>query len=236
MRTYAVLPRPQQLRPLGRSLPRPLITSERSAAILDELERSIRLDAEAASLAGVIDVNPYVDYGRYLTADGGVLITYKDIDLRLRYILWRVFAWTIATGGGYCVFLQNSPVHAASINFLCLLALGLVNWFIVAKPIETYRGAEIKPDSLVLDGTHVFWLRLMENGLPTFSEDDEGNLVLCGIYGTRFVEYLTVRRFDDNDKTPETFAAHFQEAIGQIWAPALALGTIRPGSPPGQGL
>jgi hypothetical protein len=234
MRTYAVLSRPQKLRPQGRALPRSLTVFERRAATLGELERAIQFDAAAASLEGYLDVNPYVDYGRYLTPAGGVLITYKDIDQRLRYILWRVFAWTAATGGGYCLFLQNSPVQASWINFLCLLGLGFVNWRVV-KPIEVYRSAEIRSDSLVLEGTHVFWLRLMENGLPTFREDEEGNQVLCGIYGTRFVEYLTVRRFDDNDKTPETLAAHFQEAIGQIWAPALALGTIRPGSPPRQG-
>jgi hypothetical protein len=233
MRTYAVLSRPQKFCPQGRALPRSIITSERNAAILDSLERRIQFDAAAASLEGDLDINPYVDYGRYLTPAGGVLITYKDIDQRLRYILWRIFAWTAATGGGYWLFLQNSPIHAAWINFLCLLALGIINWRIV-RPIEVYRSAEVRSDSLLLDGTHVFWLRLMENGLPTFREDDEGNQVLCGIYGTRFVEYLTVRRFDDNDKTPETFAAHFQEAMEQIWAPALALGIIRPGSPPRQ--
>jgi hypothetical protein len=234
MRTYAVLSRPQKFRPQGRALSRSFIASERRPATLGVLERSIQFDAAAASFEGNLDINPYVDYGRYLTPEGGVLITYKDIDQRLRYILWRVFAWTVATGGGYWLFLQNSPVHTAWINYLCLLGLGLVNWWLV-RPIEVSRTAEIRSDSLVLDGTHVFWLRLMENGLPTFRDDKKGNQVLCGIYGTRFVEYLTVRRFDDNDKTPEIFAAHFQEATGQIWAPALALGIIRPGSPPRQG-
>ena len=41
---------------------------------------------------------------------------------------------------------------------------------------------------------------------------------LGGIYGTRFVEYLTVRRFDKADRAPEVFAAHLQEAIQQLWA------------------
>jgi hypothetical protein len=38
--------------------------------------------------------DPYVDYGRFLTAEGGVLIVYKDLDLRFRHTLWRLFAWT----------------------------------------------------------------------------------------------------------------------------------------------
>jgi hypothetical protein len=234
MRTYAVLSRPQRFRPQGRALSRSVITPQRNATALSELERAVQFDAATASFEESLDINPYVDYGRYLTTEGGVLITYKDIDQRLRYILWRIFAWAAATGGGYWLFLQNSPVHTAWINYVCLIGLGLVNWLIV-RPIEVSRTAEVRSDSLVLDGNHVFWLRLMENGLPTFREDEEGNQVLGGIYGTRFVEYLTVRRFDDNDKTPEIFAAHFQEAIGQIWAPALALGIIRPGSPPRQG-
>ena len=42
--------------------------------------------------------NPYVDYGRMLTAEGGVLMFFKDYDLRLRHTLWRLFAWLAATG------------------------------------------------------------------------------------------------------------------------------------------
>jgi hypothetical protein len=234
MRTYSVLPGSHKLQPRAtRVQPRSFIAPKRNVTSLGRIDGQIQFEMDEALLSDELDVNPYVDYGRYLTPEGGVLITYKDLDQRLRCLLWRVLAWTVATGGAYWFFLQHSPVHAAWINDLCLLGLAIANWFIV-RPLETYRDAEIRPDSLVLDNKHVFWLRLMENGLPTFREDKEGNLVLCGVYGTRFVEYLTVRRFDDNDKTPETFAAHFQEAIGQIWAPALAGGIVRPGSPPRQ--
>ena len=83
---------------------------------------------------------------------------------------------------------------------------------------------------MILEGTDVFWLRLMETGRPTFRADEDGNQVLCGVYGTRFVEYLTVRRFDDNDRMPEVFAAHLQEAMRAIWAPALRSDVIRAGS------
>jgi uncharacterized protein YcgL (UPF0745 family) len=58
----------------------------------------------------------------------------------------------------------------------------------------------------------------MEGGFPAFRPDDEGNQVLCGIYGTRFVEYLTVRRFDELDRMPEVFAQHLQDAMRQLWS------------------
>ena len=53
----------------------------------------------------------------------------------------------------------------------------------------------------------------METDWPAF----QGN-VLCGIYGTRFVEYLTLHRFDDEfDRTGDVFKAHLQEAMMQLW-------------------
>jgi hypothetical protein len=70
----------------------------------------------------------------------------------------------------------------------------------------------------------------MENGLPAFQQDEKGNQVLSGIYGTRFVEYLTVRRFDDYDRMPEVFAAHLNEAMQQLWITAQGLGKSRTGS------
>src|SRR5580692_7838551 len=42
--------------------------------------------------------DPYVDYGRFLTPEGGILFIHKDLDLRLRHTLWRIFAWTLSTG------------------------------------------------------------------------------------------------------------------------------------------
>src|ERR1700688_675556 len=52
----------------------------------------------AGAVAASFEPDPYVDYGRYLTPEGGVLFIYKDIDTRLRHTLWRLFAWTASTG------------------------------------------------------------------------------------------------------------------------------------------
>jgi hypothetical protein len=110
----------------------------------------------------------------------------------------------------------------------------VINWLIVRKPVEIQCSIEIRPDCMILNGADVFLLQYMENGLPTFRQDDDDNQILCGIYGTRFVEYVTARRFDDYDGTPEVFAGHVQAAMEQIWTPALATGAVRPGSPPRQ--
>jgi hypothetical protein len=40
----------------------------------------------------------FVDYSRLLTPDGGILISYKDYDIRWRHTIWRVFAWCVVTG------------------------------------------------------------------------------------------------------------------------------------------
>ncbi len=162
--------------------------------------------------------DPYVDYGRALTPEGGILIAYKDLDVRLRHTIWRVFAWICFTGIEGWYLLDRSPVHGMWINIACLLAVAVINWLIVRKPVELYRHIEIRPDCMIIEGAEVFWRRSMEGGWPAFKPDKEGNQVLCGIYGTRFVEYLTVRRFDELDRTPEVIAAHLQDAMRQLWA------------------
>jgi hypothetical protein len=167
---------------------------------------------------GGFQPDPYADYGRFLTPEGGILLIYKDLDLRLRHTAWRLLAWTVSTGGeGWYVF-HHSPLESVWLNLACLLAIGVINWLIVSKPVEVYRRVEIRPDCMIIEGSEIFWLRYMENGWPAFQRDDKGNQILCGIYGTRFVEYLTVRRFDELDRMAEVFMAHLQDAMTQLWA------------------
>jgi hypothetical protein len=174
-----------------------------------------------ASASGSFSPDAYQDYGRFLTPEGGILIIYKDLDLRWRHTFWRIFAYSAATGGEfwYLLWTHHSPVQSAWLNFFGFVALAVINWIIVAKPVEVYRQVEIRPDCLIVEGD-VFWLSKMECGWPAFQPDDEGNQVLFGIYGSRWVEYLTVRRFDEFDRMPEVFTAHFQEAATQLWARA----------------
>lgn len=178
--------------------------------------------------------DPYVDYGRFLTPEGGILIVYKDLDLRLRHVLSRILAWSAATGCEGWLLLHDSPVSSGAINLACFFVMMIVNAVIVWKPPELYRRIEIRPDCMIVEDKDVFWLRMMETAWPAFHPDEDGNQVLTGIYGTRFVEYLTVRRFDDYDRMPEVFAAHLQEAMMQLWAPE-ASGARQNGSPRRQG-
>ena len=180
--------------------------------------------------------DPYVDYGRYLTPEGGVLFIYKDIDTRLRHTLWRLLAWTAWTGPEFWYVLHDSPVHRAAINGVCLIAVAVVNWLIVRKPVELYRRVELRPDCMILEGTQIFWRRLMENGLPTFYVDEDGNQILYGPYGTRFVEYVTIRRFDEYDGMPEVFGRSFcRRPCASFGNPLLRIGFIPLRSRPGGG-
>ncbi len=113
---------------------------------------------------------------------------------------------------------HHSSVESVWLNLVCLLVIGVINWLIVRKPVELYRRVEIRPDCMIIEGADVFWMRYMENGWPAFQRDDKDNQLLCGIYGTRFVEYLTVRRFDELDRMAEVFVAHLQDAMTQLWA------------------
>jgi hypothetical protein len=47
-------------------------------------------------------------------------------------------------------------------------------------------------------------------------DDDPDRMVICGICGTRFIEYMTANRLDKNDRTPEILAAGLQAAIEQL--------------------
>jgi hypothetical protein len=161
--------------------------------------------------------DPYLDYGRYLTPEGGILMIYKDLDTRLRHTIWRLFAWAVFTGTEASFLFDLSPLHSPGNQIAALLIVAVINWLIVAKPVELYRRIEIRPDCMILDGSDIFWSRYMEAGIPTCRPDEDGNQVLCGIYGTRFIEYLTIRRFDEFDRMAEVFSVHLQDAMRQQW-------------------
>jgi hypothetical protein len=219
MRTHVRLSRPQRTTRAARPLPRAAVpTRSADRAQLSFPARSLAEFPLAFSSWSGFQPDPYFDYGRFLTPEGGILLIYKDLDLRLRHTLWRVVAWSASTGGAGWYLFHDSPVGNVWLNLVCLLAVGVLNWLIVRKPVELYRRIEIRPDCMIIDGADIFWSRHMENGWPAFQPDKVGNQLLCGVYGTRFVEYLTVRRFDELDRMPEVFSAHLQDAMTQLWA------------------
>jgi hypothetical protein len=179
--------------------------------------RALVDDPEIRQRRAEFYLDPYLDYGRFLTADGGVLIVYKDIDERFRHTIWRVCAWLLFTGLEWRMLFQEPPIHTLWLKLVCLIVVGVLNWLIVRKPVELYRRIEIRPDCMILDGYDVFWTGNLESGMPAFRAGEDGTFILSGIYGTRFIDFLTVRKFDDNDRMPEVMAGHLQQAMTQLW-------------------
>lgn len=237
MRRHVRLHRPQRTSRGAQRASRPTVaprpTIERSRATraaLPALSRNVSVSARPSisrdiALGPRIELpeiesgpNPYVDYARYLTAEGGILICYKGIDERWRHTIWRILAWSAATfADGYFVFQPENAQHKA-LSLFCFLVAAIINWLIVRKVVEAYRSIEIRPDSMVIDGADIFWVRKMEAGWPSFRPDGSGKgFILCGTYGTRFVEYLKVPRFEEADHTPEVLMSHLQDAMSQVW-------------------
>lgn len=162
------------------------------------------------------EVNPYVDYGRYLTAEGGILIWYKDRDRMFWSKVWRVIAWLALTAAEAWFLLVQFPSDS-SWNRYAFVALTFLNYFIVGYSKDVYGSIEIRPDGMIINGKDVFWMRYMEGGRPGFRPESNDKTVLCGIYGTRWVEYVTIRRDGERDRTPEIMAAHLQDAMRQLW-------------------
>src|SRR5262249_42317775 len=113
----------------------------------------------------------------------------------------------------------HRPFESILVKPACLLLMGIVNWLIVKQPIEIMRSIEIRPDCMIVEGTDVFWLNLIGDNWPTLEpeDDDLDRFTLCGIYGTRFVKYVTSHRVDKSDRTPEVLATHLEDAMEQLW-------------------
>jgi hypothetical protein len=163
--------------------------------------------------------SPFKDYTRVLTPEGGVLIFYMDQDRSFFLAMLRVFTWTVATGlGGWVIFFE-SALNAVQ----CLLAFALlmfINVRIVRRPVEVSHSVEIRSDAMIVDGTDVFYAKDIGDNWPELQmkdDDDPDRMVICGMCGTRFIEYMTANRLDENDRTPEILAADLEAAIEQLW-------------------
>src|SRR6266404_5159576 len=95
MRTHVRLSRPQRAARTARQLSRPVLLARRV------VRREVPIPAGEISASRLpcsiwsgFQPDPYADYGRFLTPEGGILLIYKDLDLRLRHMAWRLLAWT----------------------------------------------------------------------------------------------------------------------------------------------
>jgi hypothetical protein len=163
--------------------------------------------------------SPFADYARVLTPEGGILILYRDCASGWLYTLLRTAVWIILTVTELWL-LSKSSMSAGSAS-IAFLILGSATLFLVTRKIKIRHSVEIRHDRMILDGKHVFWAEDIGPNLPQLEIKDQNNpnrMVIAGVCGTRFVEYMTANRLDDNDRTPEVLAADLQDAIQQLWA------------------
>jgi hypothetical protein len=181
-----------------------------------ELATPVVLDDETYSLAGRPD--PFNGYVRMLTPEGGILILYQDQDRSPFLLILRIFTWIMATGtGGWLLFIVN-PLSLLNV-FVVFPLLMLFNWLIVRRKFIVAHSVEIRPEGMIVDGEDIFYLRDIGGNWPELQmkDDDPDRMVICGICGTRFIEYMTANRLDENDRTPEVLAADLEAAMEQLW-------------------
>jgi hypothetical protein len=165
--------------------------------------------------------SPFKDYVRMLTPEGGILILYKDQDRGWFLMVLRVFAWIMATGvGGWLIFYKSSLSILPALGVLTLLML--VAWLIVRQTVEASHSVEIRPDAMIVDGKYTFYADDIGENWPALQikDDDPERMVIAGICGTRFIEYMSANRLDECDRTPEVLAADLRAAMEQFVGPA----------------
>jgi hypothetical protein len=163
--------------------------------------------------------SPFADYARMLTPEGGILILYRDCASGWLYTLLRTAVWIVLTVIELW-FLSKSSLSVGGATLGVLIA-GSATLFLVTRKIKIRHSVEIRHDRMLLDGKHVFWADDIGPNLPQLEIKEQNNpnrMVIAGICGTRFVEYMTANRLDDNDRTPEVLIADLQDAIQQLWA------------------
>ena len=162
--------------------------------------------------------SPLNGYVRMLTPEGGILILYRDQDRSLLLTALRIFTWITATGvGGWLIFFVSSLSILKCLPAFALLML--INWLIVCRKFEVAHSVEIRSDTMIVDGEDIFYAEDIGDNWPELQmqDDDPDRMVICGIYGTRHIEFMTANRRDKSDRTPEVLAADLQAAMEQLW-------------------
>ncbi|HVR55678.1 MAG TPA: hypothetical protein VMT72_02475 [Pseudolabrys sp.] len=130
----------------------------------------------------------------------------------------RVFTGTVAIGlVGWLIMRSSIP---GSFGFPLFMVLAVAIILIVCRTIPVHHSVEIHPDGMIIDGQLFFSADDIGDNWPALQytgEDHPDRMVLCGVCGTRFIEYSSVNRLDRNDRTPEVLAADLQMAMEQLW-------------------
>jgi hypothetical protein len=156
-------------------------------------------------------------YTRALVPGGGFRIGWVDQQASASLDFLRSFTWVAASGLAVWALLFKSPWPLLD-TIPSTMACSVLIAFIVRRKFKKSHSIEIRPDGMIVDGRFFSiegfgeeWPRLQWKG------DDENRLVLSGIYGTRFIEFVTANRFDLSDRTPERLAEDLALAMEQLW-------------------
>ena len=162
--------------------------------------------------------SPFEHYRRTLT-DGGILIEYRDLNLGwlcrcLRFICGAAVTFV----GAWLIFFVYDLSALQMAGGVALV--GLLDFVIFKYKIKARHSVEIRPDCMIVDGTDIFWAEDIGDNWPELQmkDDDPDRMVISGICGTRYVEYMSANRIHhDTDRMPEVLAAHLTEAMEQLW-------------------
>jgi hypothetical protein len=159
--------------------------------------------------------SPFNGYVRMLTPEGGILILYQDQKRSVLLTCLRVFAsMTAFVLAFWLVFFPGSFSVLKGVALVTLVTGLILYW-----KIKVQHSVEIRPDAMIVDGEDVFYAEDIGDNWPELQmkDDDPDRMVISGICGTRFVEYMTAHRLDKNDRTPEILAADLKAAMEQLW-------------------
>ena len=162
--------------------------------------------------------SPFNGYTRILTPEGGILIFYRDQALGLIWTALRVFTWLVAVGtSGWFVFVYGDLQSTSGFATFALLSILIT--LIVRRRIKVSHTVEIRPDAMIVDGKDVFYAEDIGDNWPELEmkDNDPDQMTICGICGTRFIEFVTANRLDRNDRTPEVLEADLKAAMEQLW-------------------
>lgn len=188
--------------------------------LADEVARLGRLDPppiEGEDPTALARRSPFDGYSRSLTSDGGILITYKDLNRGLVCKGLKISA-CLAVTVPLLGPIFDMPL-LSSTQLISAAALGLVDWIVLMWKVKKRHSVEVRPDCMIIDRKDIFWAEDIGDNWPELAPDQEDptKINISGICGTRFIKYMTANRIDDNDRMPEVLMAHLQEAMEQLW-------------------
>lgn len=160
--------------------------------------------------------NPFEDYQREITGSG-VRITYRSRVAHILLDVLRFMTWVLGTLSAAYMLLFASGFSWPTC-FLLFVGIAVLGWWGLFLPLPVTHSIEVRQDGLVVDG-RLFFLEGFGDNWPSLlmQNDDPNRMVLAGLYGSRYVVFAGVHRFDANSRVPELLAQDLDLAMDQLW-------------------